>query len=324
MRALLGTTVPLLVGACACACACALLGACGGDDGSTTPSAERGRSRPVVYTTFYPTTYFAERLAGDDAEIVCPLPDDEDPIFWKPDEETILAYQQADLIVTNGAEFEKWVLRASLPEGRIVETAAPFREGWLKFAKAVEHSHGPSGKHAHEGIDGHTWLDPVLAKAQSTRIMAALMPLLPDAEARLRLPERLAALCADLDVLDTRLEALGQRYDGHTVLASHPAYNYVAKRYGWRIRNLDLDPEAMPTDDAFEEIRALLAETPARHILWEGDPLPEIAARFRADLGLESIVFSPCETPPEDGVDYLARMSRNLDEVAPALAPWTD
>ena len=316
MRALGHTAITLL--------ACALLFACGDGETPTTPAGGGARSKPVVYTTFYPTTYFAERLAGDDARVVCPLPDDEDPIFWKPDEETILAYQAADLIVVNGAEFEKWVLRASLPESRIVETADPFKEGWLRFEHAVEHSHGPAGKHAHEGIDGHTWVSPVLAKAQAIQIVGALMRLMPDSESRLRIQARLPALESDLDALDARFRALTKDYDGHALLASHPAYNYVARQYGWQVHSLDLDPEAMPSDAAFDEIRALLAETPARHILWESAPLPDIAARFRRELGLESIVFSPCETPPDGGVDYLARMNENLDDVAPALAPWTD
>lgn len=302
--------------------ACVLLAACGVDDSATTSEGER--SKPVVYTTFYPLTWMANRLAGDDAEIVCPLPDDEDPIFWKPSEDTILAYQGADLIVVNGAEFEKWVLRVPLPESRIVQTAEPFREGWVTFEKAVEHSHGPSGAHAHEGIDGHTWVDPILAQAQATQVMAGLIRVQPESDARQRVSERFAALEADLQALDARFKTLSEKYDGHALLASHPAYNYVAKRYGWRIISLDLDPEGMPSDAAFGEIRALLAQTPARHILWESPPTPEIAARFREDLGLESIVFSPCETPPDGGVDYLARMNENLDDVAPALAPWTD
>ena len=313
MRAL-GTTFVLVL----------LLAACGGDTGGDSSPDGTSDGPPTVYTTFYPTTYLAERLAGDDAKVVCPLPDDEDPIFWKPPEEVILAYQQADLIVVNGAEFEKWVPLASLPESKVVSTAEPFREGWLTYEQAVEHTHGPSGKHAHEGIDGHTWVDPVLAKAQSDQILAGLFRVLPDGEARQRVQARLDALHADLDALDARFREVTKDYDGHAIYASHPAYNYIAKRYDWKVVSLDLDPEEMPSAEVFAEIKAQLAATPARHILWEGNPLPEIAARFRDELGLESIWFSPCEGPPEGGVDYLARMNRNVDELAPALAPWTD
>ena len=139
----------------------ALLAACGErSPGGAPPS----RAIPLVYTTFYPTTYFAARIGGARVRVVCPLPDGEDPIFWLPDAETIRAYQQADLIVVNDAGFEKWVDKVSLPDAKVVRTARPFRAEWLTYEKAVEHSHGKGGEHAHQGTDGHTWLDPRLAK----------------------------------------------------------------------------------------------------------------------------------------------------------------
>ena len=68
---------------------------------------------PLVYTTFFPTTAFAQRIAGDLAEIVCPLPADADPITWKPAPDQIRAYQDADLIVLNGAFLFHIYLEAS-------------------------------------------------------------------------------------------------------------------------------------------------------------------------------------------------------------------
>ena len=67
----------------------ALLG-CQKDDAPQT------REVPEVYTTFYATTYFTERIGGDRVKVVCPLPADADPIYWKPDSEAIAAYQLAD------------------------------------------------------------------------------------------------------------------------------------------------------------------------------------------------------------------------------------
>lgn len=73
----------------------------GGDPGSG--------GKPVVFTTFYPTTYFAQRIAGEFAEVVCPLPEGADPIFGHPEADQVLTYQAADLVIVNGASFEKWV-----------------------------------------------------------------------------------------------------------------------------------------------------------------------------------------------------------------------
>ncbi len=56
-----------------------------------------------IYTVNYPLAYFAERIAGDLAEIRFPAPPDVDPAFWMPGTDTIAAYQAADRILLNGA-----------------------------------------------------------------------------------------------------------------------------------------------------------------------------------------------------------------------------
>ena len=118
-------------------------------------SAERS-GKPVVYTTFYPTKYFAERIGGDLLDVVCPVPEDEDVIFWMPDAKAIVAYQQADLVIINGAGFEKWVAKVSLPPSKLIDTARPLTGALVKFKSSITHSHGPTGQHDHVGVDGHT------------------------------------------------------------------------------------------------------------------------------------------------------------------------
>jgi zinc transport system substrate-binding protein len=286
--------------------------ACGPDDdsGGRTP----GNS--VVYTTFYPMTYFAERIGGDLVDVVCPLPADEDAIFWQPDDATIRDYQRADLIVTNGAEFEKWLLKVSLPEARVVDSTAQITEEFIEFGQSITHSHGPAGEHAHEGIDGHTWLDPLNAIRQAEEICAGLKVVLQGHEDALE--TRCDALVAELEALDTELRALTEKYGGQPILASHPAYNYLAQRYEWNVINLDLDPETMPDEETLAGIKTVLEENPAKFILWESAPTAEIAARFTADLGLTSVVFSPCEQPDDAG-DYLAIMKRNVKAMETVL-----
>lgn len=279
--------------------------------------------KPEVYTTFYPTQYFAERIGGDLIEVKNPVPADADPIFWQPTREDLQAYQGADLIILNGAGFEKWVENATLPEDRVVDTARPFEDDFILYEDAVTHSHGSVGEHSHEGLDGHTWLDPHHAKAQAAEIKDALAERFPEhAQA---FEESYGALAADLDELDQTLGSYQESYDDQPIFASHPAYNYIARRYDWNVDNLDLDPEEMPADETLAEIEARMADHPAEYIVWEGEPLPEIEQRFRDELGLESVVFSPVETlSPEEiaaGTDYLEVMRANLERIAPIFKP---
>src|SRR5262245_27092626 len=200
------------------------------DKEKTEPVAPRaGRAVPEVWTSFYPTTYLTERIAGrlggDLVKVVCPMPQDADPAFWQPDAATLEGYQKADLVVVNGAHFEAWVETASLPTTRVVDTAAGFANRWIKLEGSLTHSHGPGPAHTHGGTDGHTWVDPLNAKEQADAIRRALVRLLPAKAAAI--DANFAALAKDLDALDAAFRALGKLPEGRSLYASHPAWNYL-------------------------------------------------------------------------------------------------
>ena len=55
-----------------------------------------GASEPLlIYSVNYPLQYFAQRIAGEHAEVVCPAPAGTDPAFWNPDAETVAATDAA-------------------------------------------------------------------------------------------------------------------------------------------------------------------------------------------------------------------------------------
>mgnify|MGYP006095619551 CR=1 FL=1 len=286
--------------------------------GQKVPETTTRTGKPQVYTTFYPTQYFAERIGGDFIDVVCPVPEDEDAILWMPDASAIQAYQKADLIILNGAGFAKWVQKVSLPETRVINTAKPFEDTFIRFEHTTVHSHGKVGEHAHEGLDGHTWMDPVNAKIQANEIKNALKKRFPEHEGAFE--KGFAALAKDLDALDEKLKVYQAAYKDEPLLASHPAYNYIARRYGWNIKNLDLDPKEMPSDEVFQGIKDILKRYPARHLIWEAYPTKAIADRMRNELGLISIEFSPCELLSEhaqhSGSDYMSVMRRTLDNIS--------
>ena len=293
---------------------------CGGE-GEVGSSESDGSEKMVVYVTFYPGEFFVDRVGGELVEVMNPVPSDADPIFWRPGSDVLSGYQGAGLIVVNGAGFEKWVETVSLPGSRVVSFAGPYEEEWLRYEEAVTHSHGPEGDHSHEGLDGHTWVDPVNAKVAAGVIRDRLIAEYPDEAGGLQ--DRFAGLSAELDGLDAGLqEVTGLLGDG-VLLASHPAYNYLAKRYGWEVVNLDLDPEGVLSEEAYGEIAEAVARSGARVMLWEGEPLEGTAVRLREGLGVESVLFSPAEALGDDeraaGEDYVSIMRGNVERLRGVL-----
>ena len=147
---------------------------------SARPPEPRIPARPVICTTNYPLQYFTARIAGGLADVRFPAPAGTDPAYWEPDTATIEAYQNADLTLLNGAGYEKWLERASLPPSRLVNTSASFEKDYIPLKGAVTHSHGPEGEHTHGGFASTIWLDPQLAQKQANSICDALVRLLPE------------------------------------------------------------------------------------------------------------------------------------------------
>jgi zinc transport system substrate-binding protein len=280
---------------------------------SRAPEPPVAGRKPLVYTTNYPLEYFAARLAGELAEVRFPAPPEADPAYWEPAPEIIQAYQSADLILLNGAGYEKWTERASLPLARLIDTSAAFASDYIPLREVVTHSHGPAGQHTHAGFAFTTWLDPQLARRQAEAIRDALVRLLPERQAMLG--QRFVALAADLAALDAELAQATA--GGAPLLASHPVYQYLERRYRLNLVSLHWEPNEMPSETEWRRLEGVLRTHGARAMLWEAEPSGEIAARL-AKHGIAPVVFDPCANRPRDG-DYLAVMRANAARLRAAL-----
>jgi zinc transport system substrate-binding protein len=274
-------------------------------------SAEGATSPLSVYVVNYPLAYMAQRIGGAEVNVSFPAPAEEDPAHWSPAPETVAAYQGADLILLNGADYAKWVAQASLPPARLVDTGAAYAERLIPLEEAVTHAHGPEGEHAHVGVAFTTWLDPTLALEQSRATAAAFEKARPGQAAAFR--ERLASLEADLTALDTRLEATAAAIGDRALLFSHPVYQYLERRYDLNGQSVHWEPDAEPSERQWAEVEKLLETHRAEWMVWEAEPLPSIATRLK-QRGVTSVVFDPCSRTPGQG-DLLSVMGSNVDRL---------
>jgi len=273
------------------------------------------QDKPTVYVVNYPLKYFTERIGGDHVKVVFPAPPDEDPAFWKPDIDTISAFQGADLIVINGATYAKWLQNASLPKAKVVDTSAAFKSQYIEIKDAVTHSHGPAGEHAHTGTAFTTWLNLDMAAQQARAITTALSRLLPEQQTTFE--QQYDGLEKDLMALDTKLQEIVANKHHQPLVASHPVYQYFAARYGLNLESVLWEPDSMPDDEQWQALQTLLAKHPAKWMIWEGDPLSGSVDKLQA-LGVRSLVFDPCGNTPEQG-DFLSVMWQNIANLQQAF-----
>ena len=260
-----------------------------------------------IVTVNYPLAYFAERIAGKHAIVVFPISKDIDPAFWEPDINTVIQYQKADLIILNGANYAQWINKVSLPPSKMVNTSSAFRDQYIQAAGTVTHQHGPAGEHLHAGIAFTTWLDLQQATQQANSIKKALVKIRPEFTKTFDL--NYSALEKELLAIDHEFQLLFSKIPSQPLIASHPVYQYLARRYNLNLKNVHWEPNEMPENSEWEYFSSILREHPARWMIWEAEPAAEIIDRLK-EFGVNTIVFNPCSNYPEEG-DFMEVMLKN-------------
>jgi zinc transport system substrate-binding protein len=265
----------------------------------------------TIYTVNYPLAYFAERIAGKHAEVIFPAPKNVDPAYWKPEIKTILEFQDADLILLNGADYARWVQYVSLPKWRMVNTSASFRQDYIIMDDDPAHSHGPEGDYANRNTAFTTWLDFQQAIAQVKEIEQALIKADPKHAANFSSNSQV--LESELLELDKRMHSLASNMGNQPVIFSHPVYQYLARAYHINGRSLHWEPQNLLDDDKLIELNVILKEHPATLFIWENEPLPSSVLKLES-LGIKSVVFNPSGNRPMKG-DFLGTMKQYLENM---------
>ena len=284
-----------------------LAAGCGGD---AEQADAQGDGRPVLYATNYPLAYFAERIAGEAAEVTFPAIDG-DPAFWQPTDEQVADMQAATLILTNGATYEKWASAVSLPEAKTVDTSAGFAQAFIEITESATHSHGEEGDHSHAGTAFTTWMDFDQARQQAEAVRDALVEAMPDQADALN--ANADELLADIAELHEAMQAVTAEIGDAPLMASHPVYQYFARQYGLNIKAVLWEPETVPSEADMAALGAILADHTAAWMVWEGEPASASVQLLEA-IDVASVVVDPSGNRPDEG-DWLTVMQQNIENL---------
>lgn len=266
-------------------------------------------SLKTVYVDSYPLAYMAESVAGQEVNVVFPAPAGRNPADWTPSPDVISEFQGADLILLNGAGLSPWVQTSSLPESKTVDTSDSYHGELISMEGGVTHSHGPGGEHSHAGLAPTTWLDPKLAEQQVAVVTEALSRLVPEKAETFK--NRAEILLHRLDSLHQSIDLLAPKLAEQTIIASHPVYQYLQRRYNLKIDSLHWEPSEAPTPEQVEDLKARQAASGARYMIWEAEPSAE-GRQAAEDAGLISLVLNPAGSRSE-GSDWWETMQQNFE-----------
>lgn len=273
---------------------------------------ERNNQKSLAAVVNYPLYNFATMIGGDKVEVFFPEIEG-DPAYWQPDAASIEKFQNADLILLNGADYAKWTDKVSLPASTQVNTSKAFTDRLIEM-KGEAHSHGPEGEHSHTGYAFTTWLDLKNAVEHAEAVHEAIMDLIP--EEKELFTTNFKVVKDQLSELDGQLAQIIDDQEDLEVFASHPVYQYLAKGYGVDIISYHWEPDQVPSENAWRELEHELDHHSARAMLWEDEPIPEIRKKLEG-MGVKVIVFNPGGNRNE--LDFISLMSKNVENLRAGL-----
>jgi zinc transport system substrate-binding protein len=301
------------------------------DDGNninnTALSTEQeGNDKLEVIASFFPLYDFARHVGSDRVQVSSLIPVGIEPHDWEPTAQNIVALQDADMFVFNGAGFEG---------GWITEIQSNFKVDTSTGIQLLEdggHEGVEEGREEHvadENVgaaDPHIWLDPVLAKHQVEVIRDAFIQLDPESASYYR--DNAARYISELESLDASIksELLSSNCSLTDFIAFHDAFSYFANRYNLTQYSIQgISPtggEILP--QRIIQIRDLATQVGIDTIYSEDLVDPRLATVVANEIPNGRVLtLSPIEGVDQEeldqGIGYIEKMRENIENLKVGL-----
>jgi zinc transport system substrate-binding protein len=265
-----------------------LLAGCGG---SSTAGEE------TVVASFYPLAYAVEQVAGPRVTVVDLTRAGQEPHDLELGPRDVGRIASARLVVYVGHGFQP-----------AVEDAVRNRGGASLDVLDRVRLLGTG-----DDVDPHVWLDPRRYEQVARTIARALGD-----------PSRAEPLVRRLSTLDRDLARGLRQCRRRTLVTSHAAFGYFARRYGLRqVALVGLAPESEPSPATVARLADAVRATGATTVFTEPLVSPKLAQTVAREAGATTAPLDPVEvlTPSDEaaGADYFTLMRRNLGVLRKAL-----
>jgi zinc transport system substrate-binding protein len=289
--------------------------------GRPAPQDRQDQEKITVVASFYPLYEFASRVVGDTAEVSSLVPAGVEPHNWEPTAEDVSRGRAADVMVINGAGFERWVDEM---KAKVVANTSEGIEFNYKEGKEVgddEHGHGDATGGG--GVNPHIWLDPILAKHQIDKIRDVMVSSDPaNADYYNQNADRFTA---ELDSLDAFIRSELADCDKSDFIAFHDAFIHFSERYGLRQHSIHgVSPEGEILPQTMQQIIELANEFDINVIYSEDLIDSRLADTIANEIPDGNVlVLSPIEGIGNEeqaaGIGYIDKMKQNIANLKEGL-----
>lgn len=308
--------------------------------------------RPSVVTTTNILGDVVAAVAGDVADVTTIMPVGANPHDFQASAQEAAAMRQADLLVVNGAGFERGLLDViegaeadGVPVHEAISAVETLHLGDHRHDHAEDratvdaddgHDHGDEDAQGHgsggaghsdAGVDPHFFTDPVRMAAAVEGIVDALVAEVPaiDEEA---LRTSAHEYLTELEQLDADIEAAFARIDvdNRVLLTNHEVFGYLADRYGFELVGTVIPGGSTSEGASAADLAALVDEIDEHDVpaIFADTSAPADLAQVLADeVGDVAVVELFSESLGEEGsagATYLEMMRTNAERIVSALS----
>jgi zinc/manganese transport system substrate-binding protein len=305
----------------------ALLGAaCGSDSGEPAEAGQGSDELPTVVVTTSILGDVVSNLLGESVTVETIMPTGSDPHEFQASAQQVDSMMQADVLVTNGADFEEGLedtIEAVDGEGTPICVAIDSVET-IESSSSDHSGQGHSDDDEHSGVDPHFFSDParmaVAAEGVAGCIIAEV-PALDTEDVRTTAEEYIA----ELEELDAEVEsALASVPEERRVLVTnHEVFGYFADRYGFEVAGAILPASTQSEADAaaLAELAELIQDEGVAAVFADTSAPNQLADALAAEAGKVQVVELFSESlGPDGGETYVEMVRTNAQRIADALA----
>lgn len=278
---------------------------CGAGSNNSQPNTKEDDKKVNIMVSVYPLKEFADKIAGDKADVSCMVPDNMEPHDYEPKTKDFEALVKSDAFIYNGLGLESWVDQVNSVIGD-------------KDIRIVDSSEGVDVRKEGDVTDPHCWLSLKQAQKQAENIKDTLVEI--DQENKDYYQGNYDEFVSELESLYNDYKSKFDGLSNKDFVTGHAAFGYLCRDFGLQQRSVEnLFAEGEPTPKQLEELVSFCKGNNIKTVFSESLASPKVSQTLANEVGAEVVPILTLESN-EDDKSYVEAMKYNLEEIYKCLS----
>lgn len=278
---------------------------CGAGSNNSQTNTKEDDKKVNIMVSVYPLKEFADKIAGDKAEVSCMVPDNMEPHDYEPKTKDFEALVKSDAFIYNGLGLESWVDQVNSVIGD-------------KDIRIVDSSEGVDVRKEGEVTDPHCWLSLKQAQKQAENIKDTLVEI--DQENKDYYQGNYDEFVSELESIYNDYKVKFDGLSNKDFVTGHAAFGYLCRDFGLQQSSVEnLFAEGEPTPKQLEELVSFCKENNIKTVFSESLASPKVSQTLANEVGAEVVPILTLESN-EDDKSYVEAMKYNLEEIYKCLS----